>query len=329
MSVIGNFKTLDIDQENSSIYLGTTSDRRLHSDKMDALRATIIDFHFTTARPYTLDLWGRRFIPRTPLSTREIVPLSLKAFFQKLKIKDSILIVMSCFAVLALALFIRRILEKCSVLRVDESKNFSNGMEFLGPLLFGSLSAYFGLKFKKVFNEVSRANQDRFLVFQELVQKPHNQHLREKNDWRDPISLEDIPSEKIFTPQILNIGPYVMTIQNALHAMFTRVHCKNGEIPHPIEMRPLSPEEQGKFLEDICTFFCIADRQQLLDVWDTEEETIADLELEEGISEVERTVAVKKMTPAERVLKFIELLPEKTFETYFKNYIQSFLPEST
>ncbi len=339
MAIRADFKTIYLDRQplrdlgrgNSPVCIGTAATEDGFSlAKISALRARIIDFHFTTDQLYILQLGQRRSIVNVPLSSREILLIAFCDYYRDRKLKQAAkdsFFVMVCLIEL---LLVRIMQEMKPVLKEDSHKKIIQCIEyieFLFPLVIVGLLAKRVFEFKRTCVAVSRANQEPFLVFQEFVQKPRVPDPRVTEDPRDPITYETIPLNQIFTPKILRVGPYFLEMCGALRMMFLRVHCKNGEIPHPVENRALTDGERAKFVEDICDFFCISDPEEFLECWTIDVRAQVNVEINGQITQFLEEIA-KSIVPYDRAHKFIELLPKEIAQTYFTDYPQCFLPSS-
>lgn len=144
---------------------------------------------------------------------------------------------------------------------------------------------------------------------------------KEGEGWRDPITLEVLSKDTIRSPRILNIGKCAFDIQSVLKMMLTRNCSHNGKVPHPLENRVLNPEECKKFVDDICSFFCI-EEEEFLKCWDVISEVneqmqkldLSFLTFESNISAEEITSmkdqVEKQLKVFYRTFKFLKLIPE-------------------
>ncbi len=193
--------------------------------------------------------------------------------------------------------------------------------------------------------QVRKSYADRYVVFHHLSQIPNSMQGFEltelanetiKGNWADPISQKIIPSDQVSASRILLIGKYASDVVNVLHAILKREyneqnHCLE-EIPNPMVMRLLRPEEKEKFLNEISAFFALSNSQALLDCWNVNVSYEEIQPLIEKFKETERIPdhliarceqeAMSQVLAVKRKLKFLNLLPSSIQQQYFKNFFQ-------
>ncbi|MBA3722123.1 MAG: hypothetical protein H0W88_06960 [Parachlamydiaceae bacterium] len=117
--------------------------------------------------------------------------------------------------------------------------------------------------------------------------------------------LKSIPkSISTLVACIISIGDTRMKINQAIERMLLKDQ-KVGSIPHPIEDRVLTFQEEEKFINEVSAFFCISNKQDLLNCWRI---TLQDMPIE-NLTEIDRK--------DRRVSKFLALIPKITAEKYF------------
>ncbi|MBA3721460.1 MAG: hypothetical protein H0W88_03565 [Parachlamydiaceae bacterium] len=178
------------------------------------------------------------------------------------------------------------------------------------------------------YKKIQQIQGERFIVLQDLKKTPISMNSVILNStseqgtagYIDPISLMVIPKDEIKSAKIINVGNYIFSIENALMGMFRNNLKNSSEIPHPVEDRFLTHEEQKKFLENVCSFFCLTNSNDLLNCWKYEVKNIP--EKYQG-----RLNGIKRMTV------FLTLLPKTNVRHFFKalmakeiDYINKNLP---
>ncbi len=162
---------------------------------------------------------------------------------------------------------------------------------------------------------------------------------------QDPIMFEAISKEELNSPRTLVISNCAYPLKLALTTMVQRlITLKNdtgqilpvpvGALPHPLENRFLNEKEKQKFLQDICSLFCLGDPQTVIDCWD-----VSDTELDVTANELaenhyggedwrnnliqdqdfKRAYLKKQLTPNVRMQKFLRLLPPNIRNDFFSD----------
>ncbi len=183
----------------------------------------------------------------------------------------------------------------------------------------------------EIFEETLETPFKEWILIQRYVNKNSSMKERkleelanekEGEGWRDPITLEVLSQDTIRSPRILNIGKHAFNIQSVLKMMLTRNCCHNEEIPHPLENRVLNPEECKKFVDDICSFFCIGNKEEFLKCWDVISEVNEQMQkLDLSFLTFESNISAEEITSMKdqvenqlkvfyRTFKFLELVPD-------------------
>ncbi len=196
-----------------------------------------------------------------------------------------------------------------------------------------------------VILQIQKMNQDRFVAFQNLSVGANSmtgfdvEDLVNKTDngWEDLVTGDLLSLDQISNTQIIRIGSCALPIKSALQSMlissYQGADYPRGMIPHPIEERPLTPEETDKFLSDVSAFFALKNTQQLKACWNlrvTIEEVIPyvhRIQSWDALIAADRTEALNNLGLQILFKKqkeaFLNLLTESIAQTYFDENFRS------
>ncbi|HUD02366.1 MAG TPA: hypothetical protein VMR37_08545, partial [Rhabdochlamydiaceae bacterium] len=205
----------------------------------------------------------------------------------------------------------------------------------------------FRTHFLPVLKQTQKAYRDPYVAYQALSRIPNSMHGFDlktlangktgKGEWLDPITLDPIPANQISTNQILCFGQYALPIKTALTSMLTRAYkpidCPPGEIPHPIEIRKLTPNQKVKFLREVSAFFAISDPRKIQDCWNVQ---VRQWDLAPFIFKINQWEVLpveiqgaviqdltQQILPIKRKQAFLSLLTNSAAQTYFDDEFRS------